>query len=372
MEEFEKNRLKGTLLESENRYRFVTETSIDAIITSDASDQILTWNKGAKIIFGHGSEIIGKPIETIIPERYRKAHKEGLIRFLETGEKHLIGKKVELEALRRGEDEIDIELSLSSWESQSGTHFGAIIRDISERKHVERIKEDIHRMMRHDLKSPLIGITGLAKVLQKGDHLSDRQRKAATLIQELGTKMLHFIGRSQDLFKIEQGTYELRPKPVNLISLVNRVITELEPLAAKNNIHIRVETNGEEINSASDCMMQGDESLLEIMFENTIKNAIEASSINSTIPIKIEKGINGNQNFYYIDIHNTQAVPKEMRGRFFERYTTWGKKEGTGLGTYSALLITKAHHGNIRFTTSDEEGTHLIIILPANLSLTNR
>ena len=121
----------------------------------------------------------------IIPEKYRKAHQEGVRRYLETGEKHLIGRRVELEALRENGTEFPVELSLSSWESQGRTLFGAIIRDISERKQFEHMREEVHRIMRHDLKSPLIGMTGLARVLLEGDNLNERQKKSAAL--DIGT-----------------------------------------------------------------------------------------------------------------------------------------------------------------------------------------
>ena len=60
MNEEEKDKLKTDLQESEDRYRFVTETSVDAIITADENDSILSWNKGAVTIFGYSLEIIGR------------------------------------------------------------------------------------------------------------------------------------------------------------------------------------------------------------------------------------------------------------------------------------------------------------------------
>ena len=230
MNDLDTERLLRELKESEDRYRSVTETSIDAIITADDKDAILTWNKGAELIFGYGPEIVGRSVTTIIPERYRDAHHDGVKRFLKTGEKHLLGKKMELMALRRDGTEFPIELSLSSWQSDSGVYFGGIIRDITERRQIERIREDVQRMIRHDLKSPLIGIVGLAKRLQKGANLTDRQRKAAALIRESGEKTLKMIDRSRDLFQMEQGIYELTAQPVNLVGILERIKKQLETL----------------------------------------------------------------------------------------------------------------------------------------------
>jgi PAS domain S-box-containing protein len=359
----DKEKLLRDLKESEDRYRSVTETSIDAIITANDGDSILTWNKGAELIFGYGPEIVGRSVTTIIPERYRKAHHDGVKRFLKTGEKHLLGKKLELMALRKDGTEFPIELSLSSWQSASGAYFGAIIRDITERRQIERIREDVQQMTRHDLKSPLIGITGLAKRLQKGSNLTDRQKKAAALIQELGERTLHWIDRSRDLFQMEQGIYELTAHPVNIIDLLNRIGEQLEPLTLKKGISIRVEVSGQPAEKGHE-IMSGDEALLEMMFGNLLKNAIEASPENAPIKISIQADEKGGQKIHIVDIHNRWAIPKEVRDTFFDAYTTSGKKDGTGLGTYNSMLIARTHRGDIRFTTSDAEGTHIIVSLP--------
>ena len=356
-------KLLRELKESEDRYRSVTETSIDAIITASDKDAILTWNKGAELIFGHGQEIVGSSVTTIIPERYRKAHYDGVKRFLKTGEKHLLGKKMELMALRRDGTEFPIELSLSSWKSDSGVYFGGIIRDITERRQIERMREDVQRMIRHDIKSPLIGIVGLAKRLGKGVNLTDKQRKAVALIQESGEKTLKMIDRSRDLFQMEQGTYELRARPVNLVTVLDRIKKQLEPLTLKKRITVKVSLPGQSPEERPE-IINGDEDLLEVMLANLLKNAIEASPENASIKIRMGMDEKGDRKTHIIDIHNRAAIPEKMRDTFFEAYSTSGKKGGTGLGTYNAMLIARTHQGDIRFTTSETEGTHVIVSLP--------
>jgi len=103
------------------------------------------------------------------------------------------------------------------------------------------------------------------------------------------------------------------------------------------------------------------------MLGNLIRNAIDASPKRATISVSIKLRKRNGRNFHFIDIHNLGVVPKNMREKFFEPYSTSGKKGGTGLGTYSALLVAKAHNGNIYFTTSEEEGTNVIIELPVNI-----
>jgi PAS domain S-box-containing protein len=358
--------LVAALKESEERYRSVTQTSIDAILTSDDQDRILTWNSGAQHMFGYGAEIISRPVTTIIPEQYRQAHSQAVKRFLETGEKHLIGRQKELEALHHNGSIFPIELSLSTWKSDGRVYFGAIIRDISERKHLEHNREEVNRMMRHDLKSPLIGIHGLAGRMIKSPNLDDKERKSIEIIKELSDKMLNFINRSQDLIQIEEGVYELQPETVNLIHVFSAILQELEPLSQKNNTTFEFIVQGDSVDLSHDYYVSGEMLLLEIMFSNLLKNAIEASPDGSTIRVSIDPIRKQNHDYHRIDIHNQGVVPKEIRESFFEPYATSGKKSGLGLGTHSANLIARAHGGHMEFRSSTTDGTHVITILPVN------
>ena len=364
MDNQNKDKLIAELRESKDRYRSVTETSIDAIITADAKDSILTWNSGAESTFGYGKEIIGNSVTIIIPEKYRKAHIDGVKRFLKTGERHLIGKTIELEAIRKDGIIFPIELSLSTWNSSSGVNFGAIIRDISERKNIERSQMNVQHIIRHDIRSPLVGITGLAKVLQKSTNLTEKQKKASILIQELGEKTLKFIDRARDLFQMEQGVYKLEPVILNLIEIFQNIKEELEPTISKKGIQFKLNVNGKDIQMISQYMVHGDEDFIEMMFANLIKNAIDASPAGATVLISVDMKKRKGRNFHVIDIHNLGIVPEDIREKFFDPYSTSGKKGGTGLGTYSSLLIAKAHKGNIYFTTSEEAGTNVIVELP--------
>jgi len=358
------DRLLRELKKTAERYRLLAETSIDAIMTSDWRDVFTSWDGGSDVMFGYGQEIIGAPVTTIIPEKYRRAHQDGMRRFLKTGERHIIGKKVELEAVRKDGSEFNIELSLSSWENESEICFGAIIRDISERKQLEQVRENVQRIMRHDIKSPLIGITGLAKVLLKGGTLTKQQRKAAGLILQLGERTINFLDRSRDLFQIEQGVFRLTPREVDLAKLLTSIHKSLEPLRMKRDINLMIILAGRPIEKGNRYIMQGDEGLIEVLLMNLIKNAIEGAPEMSDVLVSVElKRIEGIEH-HVIDIHNKGIIPHEIRDRFFEAYITSGKREGTGLGTYSASLISGAHKGSIRFTTSEEEGTHVIVELP--------
>jgi len=124
--------------EAELRFRAVTESAIDAIVSVDVLGQIVGWNRAAERIFGYSeAEILGKPVETLIPERFRDAHRAGMSRVTDGGPSHVIGSTVELAAVRRDGSELPIELSLSTWSADRQRFYTGIIRDITRRKEAE-------------------------------------------------------------------------------------------------------------------------------------------------------------------------------------------------------------------------------------------
>lgn len=133
------SKVRMALRESEAKFRSVMESAIDAIISGDAEGRIRSWNSAATALFQFTeSEAIGQPIELIIPERYRQSHEEGIRRVSSGGPSHVIGKTVELAAIRKDETEFPVELSLATWFLDDKRYYTGIIRDISERKQAEQ------------------------------------------------------------------------------------------------------------------------------------------------------------------------------------------------------------------------------------------
>src|SRR5262249_49649972 len=124
--------------QSEERFRSVTESALDAIISADSHGTILSWNHGAQHLFGYAhDEMVGQPLMLLMPARYRGPCLDGLKRIVATGQRGFMGKTLEVYGLTREGDEFPVELSLSSWQTGDSTFFGAIIRDITERKRAE-------------------------------------------------------------------------------------------------------------------------------------------------------------------------------------------------------------------------------------------
>ena len=132
---------KEIILAQHNKLEAFFDSSIDAVVQMDFDGYITGWNHQAEKVFGWSAEeILDQTIEqTIIPERYRDAHKKGMKRFLETGRSTVMNSLIEIHALHRDGHEFPIELSVSVIDSADLQEFNAYIRDISERKHAETV-----------------------------------------------------------------------------------------------------------------------------------------------------------------------------------------------------------------------------------------
>ncbi|MCC3372569.1 bifunctional diguanylate cyclase/phosphodiesterase [Cohnella sp. REN36] len=150
---FVKDRFESQTAESERKFRSVIESANDAIVIADSAGILISWNRSAERTFGYTEQdALGRQLDLIIPERYRETQRQGMERYLVTGEARAIGRTIELHGLRKDGTEFPLELSMATWEQDGRTFFSMIIRDITERKKAE---EKMNRMVYRD---PLTGL----------------------------------------------------------------------------------------------------------------------------------------------------------------------------------------------------------------------
>jgi PAS domain S-box-containing protein len=243
----------------------------------------------------------------------------------------------------------------------------AIKEDISDRKDLDRLKEDVERTMRHDLKTPLSGIIGMPRVLEMDDNLTEEQRDVLKIIEESGERMLRMIDLSLDMFKMEVGTYEHVPEPVDVLTVLRRLEKQTRVLLDDKSLTMRATLDGVEAGPGTTFMVQSEDRLLHPLLSNLLANAVEASPEGGTIELMLVS-----VEPQRLSMRNTGVVPSVLREHFFEKYKTYGKSSGTGLGTYSAKLLADAMGYDITMQTSDKaNATTITITFPGDQDRTD-
>jgi len=156
----EQKRARDALAASEERTRLIVETALDAVVTMDSASVITGWNSQAEQVFGWTrDEAVGRTVEaTIMPERYREAHRQGLDRYLATGTTSLLNKRIEIAALHRDGHEFPVEFAITEIRTGEAITFAGFVRDITERTQADaKLRTQLERLALLDEVTRAIG-----------------------------------------------------------------------------------------------------------------------------------------------------------------------------------------------------------------------
>lgn len=235
-----------------------------------------------------------------------------------------------------------------------------VLEDITERLHREQARESVEHIMRHDLRSPLIGFASLPQLLLRQPNLTEEQRGWVSRLQHSANSMLRILDAYLKLSRIERGTLAFEPAQTDFVALLNEVKDSLEHMPQFNNQHVLLTIEGKQLDAARTLPLLCEETLCATMLMNLLKNALEASPEGGLVEVDLHDAPDS----ISLSIRNSGEVPLGIRQRFFEKYVTSAKKNGTGLGTYSARRIAKFHGGSVRLENDVPGQTTVKVILP--------
>ena len=257
-------------------------------------------------------------------------------------------------------------------EAQGGlTGYMGTLVDITERRQAEILREDVENVVRHDLKSPLGSMQSAAELLGMLGPLNDEQEQVLREMRVTVKRMIGLIMLSLDLASMESGVYVPALQSHDLREVLTAMEAEIRGLLKAKGVEISISPGAE----AGPFPVLGERRLLDSVFSNLLKNAAEAAPENSSIEIRLWEDTRQGSSLAMASVRNAGEVPEAIRRRFFEKFTTSGKKGGTGLGTYSARLMLRTMGGTLALDTTEPGFTTLTIRLPrpslAHLHLTD-
>jgi len=356
----ERKWVEDALLKSEAHYRAVAESANEAIITADSEGIITSWNKGAERIFGFTeTEVRGQPITMVLPSRYTERHINGMARVHMGGERRIVGRTVELEGRRKDGSEFPLELSLAEWEVASRLFFTGIIRDISDRKMVERklevrslelivarekaleasrLKSEFVANMSHEIRTPMNGIIGITGLLLE-THLTPEQREFVEIVRQSGDTLLTVVNDILDFSKIESGKLSMEIIDFDLITVVEGAVELFAQRAREKGLELGCLLGSDVLHSVC-----GDPGRIRQVLTNLIGNAIKFTekgeiSVSASVEDETEHGV-----MVRFTVSDTGiGISEEAKHRLFQPFSQADgsmtrRYGGTGLG----LAISKA------------------------------
>ncbi|MPY95197.1 MAG: PAS domain S-box protein [Acidimicrobiia bacterium] len=366
----ERRRSEDALRVSEERFRSVADSGVDAIVSADTDGRVLTWNRGAEQMFGwRAEEVLGELLTVIIPERFRAAHLQGIERVARSGHSTLAGQVVELAGLRKDGSKFPIELAIGTWESAAGRSFSGVIRDITERKRaeealaqaareVERTNSELETLIyaaSHDLKSPMISVLGYLDYLKVdyGDVLGDEGGRYLERMTDCTLYMQRLI---HDLIKLSRvGRIDEAPVDVDLEDLVATIVDEITPAHPDARFY-----------ASRLPFLLGDPVAFRQLMTNLLENAAQhGGRPDLTVVVTATALEGGGVELSVRD--NGRGIPVEYRELVFgvfERLDTASDagRAGTGMGLAICRKIVEQVGGTIAIVGSG--GTDVRITLP--------
>lgn len=234
-----------------------------------------------------------------------------------------------------------------------------ILKNVTNQKEMEHLKEDFVATLTHDLKVPIIAESNILEFLveERFGALSDKQKEAIKNIQTSNQELIELVQILLETYKMKDTGAVLYFEEFEINPYINEIIKEMTPIAEKNNLKIKYK-------EYENITINADKLQLKRVIKNLIQNAVLHSGSEKNIDISIMK-TQTDVNISIIDYG--KGISKEDLEMIFKKYYSTAKKFrkiGTGLGLYLAQQIVKSHGGEISVKNSDDNGTEFCIRLP--------
>jgi len=237
--------------------------------------------------------------------------------------------------------------------------FVVIIKDITNQKELEKLREDFVATLTHDLKVPIVAASNILDFLINGKfgEINEKQHEAISNMKSSNQELLDLVQILLETYKVNQTGIDINKENIDLISFINLIINEMQPITEKSGFTINFRYD-------NDINLIADDLQLKRVIKNLIQNAISHSEANKQIDIEAKQI----PDFITISIIDYgKGIPQENIDKIFNKYYSTAKKFrkiGTGLGLYLSQQIIKAHGGEVVVKSQEGVNTEFCIKLP--------
>jgi PAS domain S-box-containing protein len=368
---------------AEARFRAAVESSPAGMVMVDSGGRIVLVNREVERMFGWDrDELLGQPMEILVPERFRSHHPGYRAGFFRSPDARAMGRGRDLFGLRKDGSELPVEIGLNPIETEEGTFVLASVVDISLRKQEERERRELERQLRqlqkmeavgtlaggiaHDFNNILGAIMGFGELL-RGAVAEDQGRRDLEELLAFTRRGKELVQRIQAFGKRKDGTHV----PLNLEGHLGEVASLVRSSFPPNlTIECRVQPDASRI--------MGDPTALHQVFMNLAVNAAQAMPGGGRLEMESEPLYVTDSrarahpylqegHYVLVSVRDTGVgIDPEVQGRVLEPFfTTKAPGHGSGLGLAIVHGIVREHGGALEIESAPGEGTTVRVILPS-------
>ena len=370
------HRQGADLEESNARLNAILETAVEGILTARPDGIVESANAAAHRIFGYPpGALVGRALRDLVPPRHLDDHTRAMEEVARGARRIGANFTREVNAVRQNGEVFPLDLSVAEVKTRNGLLFAAIVRDLTERRRVERTLRDAKdkaeagqrskmeflATMSHEIRTPMNGVIGMAGLLLE-TRMDEEQRSYATTIHESAESLLVIINDILDFSKIDAGRLDLEVSEFELLPLVESVVELLAPRAVAKGLELVSYV------PPSLCgPLRGDPGRLRQILINLAGNAVKFTDRGSVTIVVSENGQDGDVRFEVRDTGIGIAAPD--RERLFTMFTQVDasaarRHGGTGLGLAICKRLTELMGGRIGVDSTPDVGSTFWVTLP--------
>ena len=334
----------------------ILDNIVDGVITIDANGIVRSFNAAATNIFGYVSnEVIGRNVRMLMPEQDRSQHDAYLQRYQQSGIGKIIGVGRETEGQRQNGEIFAMDLAISRSFNHGEVIFIGVVRDITERRRLDRLKSEFVSTVSHELRTPLTSIHGSLKLVQAGvtGVLPEATLKLISVAEKNSQRLILLINDLLDMEKIASGKMAITLLENDLVSIVESSIQENAAYGAALNVQYVLDEHPERL------LIMADAARINQVLANLLSNAAKFSGESKQVDIRIR--VVADKARVEVEDHG-DGIPLDFQSEIFGAFAQANngntrKQGGTGLGLKISKALIEAMRGDIGFETTIGKGT---------------